>query len=68
MTSCLIFMFPDGIHYGVKSAGIIIYSRRSKPFSSYHDDLVLDDCGEELVVPTDLVILASGFHVRRPEV
>jgi hypothetical protein len=46
---------------GMGSPGIIVF-KRSKPFSFYHNDLVLDGGREMLMVPTDLVILPSGFH------
>jgi hypothetical protein len=40
----------------------MIVFKQTKPFIFYHDDLVLDGGRKKLIVPTDLVILGSGFH------
>ncbi|CAN6198803.1 unnamed protein product [Urochloa humidicola] len=58
LSSCKIGMLPDAFYDKVRSGSVII--RRSGAFSFCEDGLVLD--GGRVVVPADLVILATGFR------
>nr|CAB3454132.1 unnamed protein product [Digitaria exilis] len=58
LSSCKVGMLPGAFYDKVRSGSVAI--RRSRSFSFRQDGLVLDD--GRVVVPADLVILATGFR------